>query len=157
MVDRRPAPVGPGGRPGGGWRPGLALVAAVLAVPTVLLMLADRAPGLLRRLSDRLEVVDPRPGQVVRATGIPDAAFAVHVGVWGAAGLVVVLLSWSWRSLVLGLLAALVASGLVEVAQELLTDQRAAQWRDVLANAVGLGLGAALGVAVWAVVRVAGR
>jgi VanZ family protein len=132
-------------------------VAALLAVPTVLLMLSDRAPGLLRRLSDRLEVVDPRPGEVVRATGVPDAAFAVHVAVWGAAGLVVVLLSWSWRSLLAGLTAALVVSGLVEVAQEVLTDQRAAQGRDLLANAVGLALGAAVGLAVWAMVRIAGR
>jgi len=129
------------------------VAAAVLAVPTVLLMLSDRAPGVLRRLSDRLERVDARPGDVVRAAGIPDPAFAVHVGVWGLAGIVVVLLSWSWRSLAAGLVAALTASALVEVAQELLTDQRAAQWRDLLANAIGLSLGAAVGLAVWVVVE----
>ena len=154
MPHRRPPPVGPGGRPGGGWRPWVAGVAAGLAVPTVVLMLSDRAPGLLRRLSDRLERVDARPGDVARAAGLPDAAFAVHIGVWGLAGLVVVLASWSWRSLVVGLVVALVASGAVELAQEAFTEQRAAQWRDMLANAIGLGLGAAVGVAVWAVARV---
>ncbi|HEV2760865.1 MAG TPA: hypothetical protein VGV86_14995 [Acidimicrobiales bacterium] len=144
---RRLSPLGPGGRPFRGWRvvPMLLSVAA-LAVNAAIL-LSDRAPGLLRRLSARIDAGVSRaagatgvdvPGTRVRAAR---SDFDVHVLIWGVAALLVGLAMWSWFSLAVGNGTLFGSSVVVELAQRSYSNSRTVQFDDVVANAVGVVAG----------------
>ncbi|HET7718400.1 MAG TPA: hypothetical protein VFK43_00445, partial [Acidimicrobiales bacterium] len=126
----RPPPLGPGGRPFRGWRVvPLLLSLGVFAVNAVIL-LSDRAPGLFRRLSSRIDAgvnraagaagVDVPAGSV----RVPQSDFDVHVVIWAVAALLVGLAMWSWASLVVGSAAVLVASVALELAQQAYSRSR---------------------------------
>lgn len=144
---RRPVPLGPGGRPLRGLRvvPALLLPAAIAVNGVV--MLSDRAPGLLRRLSSRIDAGVARAAaagapQAVSDARVPQSDFPVHVLVWAAAALLVGLAAWSWLSLLLGAAGVFTVSVAVEVAQGLLSATRTVQSADVAANALGVAAGA---------------
>lgn len=151
--DSRWSPLGPGGRPAGGLRPIVTILALVAAVPGVFVMFSDRAPGWLERLTNLIQRLDSRPGDAVRATGVDDPDVAVHLAIWAAAGFLIVLMAWSWRSLAVGVGAAFLAGVAVEAAQQRYTATRAAEWNDILGNTIGLGAGTTVGLLVWAAMR----
>lgn len=152
----RQSPLGPGGRPFRGWRivPVLLGVAAFAANAVVLL--SDRAPGLLRRVSRRIDAGVDRAADATgidvpgRSVGVPRSDFDVHVAIWAVAALLVGLAMWSWLSLLIA--NGLVFSGSValELAQATYTRSRNVELGDPAANAVGVVVGT-LAVAAFAV------
>jgi len=127
----------------------VALAAAVAIASNTVILLSDRAPGLLRRLSDRLEIETLRTAAVQVAPGeVPRSDFVVHVALWAVATALVGLAmgaTWS-RAVAAG--GVLLYSAVVEVAQGALTYTRTPQAADMVANAVGVGVGLAVAVAV---------
>lgn len=51
-----------------------------------------------------------------------------------------------YKVILLGILAPIVFSGCMELAQEYLTDCRSGDWVDLAANAIGVAIGAAVGL-----------
>ncbi len=155
-------PLGPGGRPFGGWRVVPMLLALAAFAVNAVVLLSDRAPGLLRRLSRRIDAGVDRAAEVTRLDGparnvrLPQSDFDVHVAIWAVAALLVGLAMWSWSSLLVGNGLVFAASVVLELAQAGYTRSRAVQLADVAANAVGVLAGtvavAAFAV-VWRVVR----
>ena len=143
----RPPPLGPGGRPFRGWRVvPLLLSLGALAVNAVIL-LSDRAPGVFRRLSSRIDAGVHRaagaagvdvPGGSVR---VPQSDFDVHVAIWAVAALLVGLAMWSWASLVMGSATVLVAGVALELAQDAYSQSRTVQFEDMLGNTLGVMIG----------------
>ena len=146
---QRPSPLGPGGRPFARWRPLAALFAAVALSGSAALLLSDRAPGLLRRLSARIDTGSSRAAQVAAAAR-PQSDFEIHVFAWGAVAVFVGLAMWSSRSLLVSAIGVLLLSLAVERAQDVLTQTRALEVADVVANLVGVsaGLGLVSGLAI---------
>ena len=144
---RRLSPLGPGGRPFRGWRVvPLLLSLGALAINAAIL-LSDRAPGLFRRLSARIDAGVSRaagatgvdvPGGRVR---VPRSDFDVHVLLWGVAALLVGLAMWSWFSLAVGNATLFGSSVMVELAQRSHSNSRTVQFDDVVANSVGIVAG----------------
>lgn len=140
---------------------GLCGVAVLLF--NVALMMSDRAPGITRRLfggfaerlADRLDA-----SGTVDAADLPGNDAIVHIGVWAAATLLVVLTVWRWTALLPVAVAVFGASVVVEIGQGRYSSSRAVEVSDVLANAVGVAIGtggAVACMAVWsAISRVAG-
>ena len=154
----RPPPLGPGGRPFRGWRAvPLVLSLGAFAINAVIL-LSDRAPGVFRRLSSRIDAGVHRaagaagvdvPGGSVRVTR---SDFDVHVAIWAVAALLVGLAMWSWASLVMASAAVLVTSVGLELAQQAYTRSRSVQFEDILGNTLGVVAGTSAVVAftiVW--------
>jgi hypothetical protein len=144
----RPPPLGPGGRPFRGWRIAPLLLSVVSFAVNVVLLLSDRAPGLLSRLSSRIDAGAHRaagaagvdvPGGSVR---VPQSDFDVHVAIWAVAALLVGLAMWSWASLVIGSAAVLVASAGIELSQQIFSRTRTLQLQDLLGNVLGITTGA---------------
>jgi hypothetical protein len=143
-------PLGPGGRPFRGWRflP-LLLSFGALGLNAVIL-LSDRAPGLFRRLSVRIDAgvkqaagaagVDV-PGSSV---GVPRSDFDVHVLIWAVAALLVGLAAWSWVSLFMASATVYASSVVLELAQDAYSRSRTVQFSDLVGNAVGVLIGTAL-------------
>lgn len=160
----RPTPLGPGGRPLRGLRIPAALLCLANLAANGVIMLSDRAPGLLRRLSTTVDAGVARGATAAgaaRATvdaRIPQSDFPVHLAVWATAALIVGLAAWSWPSLVLGAVGIFAISAGTEAAQGLYSSTRSVQLADLGANAVGVAVGAgaaALFAASWRLGRVA--
>jgi hypothetical protein len=153
-------------------RPPVALRAlvAVVAVAALgfnaALMLSDRAPGVLRRLfgdavqrlSARIDASE-RLANLAATTGtqVPQSDTVVHVAVWAVAALLVGLTVWSWIGLLLGAAVVVGLSALVEIGQGVLTDTRAVEASDMVANALGVAAGTVLAGAcylVWSLLAV---
>ena len=141
---------GPGGRPTGGLRPylaGLLVVGGLLAVP---IMLSDAAPGFFDRVTDTIEErwLPDVWWDTVKPAVVPDADVAMHLVFFGGLALVVGLLSWSWRTFVLGQAAVAALGFALELLQPVFTSSRNIQLHDVVANLLGqaVGLLAALGL-----------
>lgn len=149
---RSGSPLGPGGPRGGRGRTIAGGLGALWIGAATLVMLADRAPGLLRRLSVRVDVGGSRAAQAAAEAPLPESDFEIHLLVWFAAALLVGLATWSWPSLALAGLSLFAFSVAVEGAQHVLTATRSAQLADVLANAAGvaggMGLAGAFAVAL---------
>lgn len=143
----RAPPLGPGGRPFRGWRAVPVLLSLAAFAGNAVILLSDRAPGLLSRLSSRIDAgvhhaagaagVDV-PGRSVR---VPQSDFGVHVFIWAVAALLVGLAMWSWASLVMGSAGVLVASVALELAQPVYTRSRTVQLGDLLGNVLGVAAG----------------
>jgi len=131
------------------------------------ILLSDRAPGLFRRLSARIDAGVSRaagaagvdmPGSDV---GVPRSDFDVHVVIWAVAALLVGLAAWSWLTLLLAGGAVFASSVALELAQRRYTNSRTVQLEDLVANAVGVTCGtvavAGFALAWWAVSRGSGR
>jgi len=130
---------------------------AAVAVNAVIL-LSDRAPGLFRRLSTRIDAgvsraagaagVDVPDGRV----RVPRSDFDVHVLIWAVAALLVGLAAWSWLSLAIASTTVFLSSVGLELAQRTYSSSRAVQFVDVVANGVGVLAGTCVVVAfavVW--------
>ena len=138
------SPLGPGGRPFRGWRVLPLLLSVGAGAANAVVLLSDRAPGLLRRISRR---IDAGVDQAANATGIdvpgrdgrgPPSDFDVHVAIWAVAALLVGLAMWSWLSLLLGSSLVLGASVALELAQAGYSRTRAVEMSDMAGNAVGV-------------------
>ena len=143
----RPPPLGPGGRPFRGWRVVPLLLSLGALAANAVILLSDRAPGVFRRLSARIDAGVHRaagaagvdvPGGGVR---VPQSDFDVHVAIWAVAALLVGLAMWSWASLVVGSAAVLVASAGLELAQDAYSRSRTVQFEDLLGNILGVVTG----------------
>ena len=154
---RRLSPLGPGGRPFRGWRIVPLLLSLGALAANAVILLSDRAPGLFRRLSARIDAGVSRaagatgvevPGGGVR---VPRSDFDVHVLIWAVAALLIGLATWSWASLLLGSATVFALSVMLELAQRTHSNSRTVQFEDVVANAVGVMAGTCL-VAVFALV-----
>lgn len=145
----RDAPLGPVGRPWSGAR----LLAAALALATLgvagLVMLSDRAPGALQRVSNRLDASDRVSARAI-GQATPPSDTMVHIVAWGAVMVLLGLAAWSWRSLTIAAVGVLAVSTLAEVAQEPLTSTRNTELSDLAANVVGITAGL-LAVAAWSI------
>jgi hypothetical protein len=145
----RSPPLGPGGAPFAGWRWVFTVLAGMALVANTLLMLSDRAPGLLSRASDRLERSERIPTRALSESPLPDTSEVVHVTAWAVAMVLVGLSMWSWRSLLVAAAMVFGFSAVLEPAQEHLTQMRSMQADDIVANAVGVGLGVVVVSVVW--------
>jgi len=145
----RISPLGPGGRPLARWRPAAALLCAGALVGTAVLLLSDRAPGLLRRLSVRIDGGSSGAAQVASRTR-PQSDFEIHVVVWAMVAVLLGLTMWSNRSVLVSAVVVFAASLAMEVAQQEVTLSRNLQVPDVVANAFGTlaGMGVVYGLAV---------
>ena len=150
------SPLGPGGRPFQGWRVVPLLLGLAAGAANAVVLLSDRAPGLLRRISRRIDTGVDRaagatgidvPGRNVRVP--PTSDFDVHVAIWAVAALLVGLAMWSWLSLLLANGVLFSASVALELAQAGYTRSRNVELTDVAANAVGVLTGT-LAVAAFA-------
>jgi len=135
---------------------GLIGVAALLF--NVALMISDRAPGVTRRLfggfaqrlADRLDATS-----TIAADDLPGNDAIVHIGVWAVATTLVALMFWRWSTLVPVAIAVFATSVAVEFGQGRYSSSRAVEFSDLLANAVGVGVGvtaAALCMLGWSAV-----
>lgn len=121
---------------------GLIGVAALLF--NVVLMISDRAPGITRRLfggfaqrlTDRLDTTS-----AIDTADIPGNDAIVHIGVWALATALVALTVWRWVALIPVGAVVFAASVAVEVGQGRYSSTRAVEFSDILANAVGVGVG----------------
>ena len=123
--------------------------AVVLAGNTVVL-LSDRAPGLLRRLSARLDVstLTMASAQTTPGGRLPESDFTVHVALWAlATGLVGLAMGPAW-SKVMAAGTVLAYSAVLEVAQGVYTYSRSPQRADMVGNIVGVAAGLAAALAV---------
>jgi len=121
------------------------------------ILLSDRAPGLFRRLSARIDAgvsraagaagVDVPGGRV----GVSRSDFDVHVLIWAVAALLVGLAAWSWLSLAFASATVFLGSVALELAQRTYSSSRTVQFLDVVANGVGV-LAGTCGVAAFALV-----
>ena len=152
----QPTPLGPGGRPFRGWRVLPLLLALGAVAVNAVVLLSDRAPGLFRRVSARIDAGVSRaagatgvdvPGGNVR---VPRSDFDIHVILWAVAALLVGLAAWSWLSLLVVNATVFGSSVALELAQRTYSNSRTVQFEDVVANAVGVVAGTCL-VAAFAV------
>jgi hypothetical protein len=154
-------PLGPGGRPFRGWRVVPLLLSLGSFGANAVILLSDRAPGFLSRVSAR---IDAGVSRAAGATGldvpgrdltVPQSDFDVHLVIWGLAALLIGLAAWSWASLFLANGLVFVASVAFELSQPFLTSSRTVQVEDVMGNVVGVMVGtaavAAFSLAWWAV------
>ena len=153
-------PLGPGGRPFRGLRVIPLLLSLGAVAVNAVILLSDRAPGLFRRLSARIDAGVSRaagatgvdvPGRDVR---VPRSDFDVHVLIWAVAALLVGLAAWSWLSLFVASATVFGSSVAIELAQRTYSNSRTVQFEDVVANAVGV-LAGTCAVAAFALVWMA--
>jgi hypothetical protein len=154
-------PLGPGGRPFRRWRAVPLLLGIGALGINALILLSDRAPGLFRRLSLRIDAGVQRaagaagvdvPGSTLRT---PRSDFDVHVLIWGVAALLVGLAAWSWLSLFMASSTLFASSVVLELAQGAYSRSRSVQFSDIVGNAVGVAVGTGL-VAVFSLVWMVG-
>lgn len=127
---------------------------------TGLLMLSDRAPGLLQRLSDRIDAPGSRVGRVTSLVPLSQSDTDVHIVAWGALMVAAGVVVWSWRALPLTAAVVFGLSVSVEIGQELFTDIRSFEVSDIVANAIGVALGVGVMVVlhlVWTALRPGAR
>lgn len=129
----------------------VALVGLVVLAATAVLMLADRAPGLLRRLSDRIDASATEVGRLSELVPVSRSDTDVHIAAWCILTLLFAFAIWAWWGVPLVGVAAFGLGVVTEVAQRLLTDNRDFQRSDIAANAVGVLLGLGVFVCVRAV------
>jgi len=125
------------------------VLTVVALVPSAVLLLSDRAPGLLRRLSTRIDTGSSRAVRVASQT-LPQSDFEIHVFVWAVVTVLLGLAMWSNRSVLISAVAVFVGSVLAEWAQQVVTTTRDLEVPDLVANGFGAlaGLGAVCGLAI---------
>ena len=140
-------PLGPGGRPFRGLRVLPLLLGVGALAANVLILLSDRAPGLLRRVARRIDVEVDRaagaagvdvPGSGV---GVPQSDFDVHLVMWCIAAVLVGLATWSWLSLFMASSTVLASSVVLEMAQGAYSRTRSVQFSDIVGNTLGVMIG----------------
>lgn len=124
----------------------IGLIAVAALVFNVALMISDRAPAITRRafggfaqrLADRLDRTS-----AIEARDLPGNDAIVHIGVWSVAAFLVMLTVWRWSALIPVAIAVFGASVAVEFGQGRYSSSRAVEFSDIMANAVGVGVGIA--------------
>jgi hypothetical protein len=114
------------------------------------LMLADRAPGLMRdiggdfvrRLFARIDT-GGRRSELLNDPRLPESDAIVHIAVWAIAVVLVGWALWSWAGLFVGACAVAAASLVLEVGQGRWSDSRAVEASDAVANLAGVAAGTA--------------
>ena len=143
-------PLGPGGRPFRGLRVLALLLSLGGLAANALILLSDRAPGLLRRVARRIDVEVGRaagaagvdvPGSGV---GVPQSDFDVHLVMWCVATVLVGLATWSWLSLFMASSTVLACSVVLEMAQGAYSRTRSVQFSDIVGNTLGVMIGTAV-------------
>ncbi len=136
------SPLGPGGRPFARWRPVVALLAVGTLLTAALVLLSDRAPGLLSWFSDRIDAGSSTAAQVASRVQ-PRTAFQTHLLLWAVVTALAGLAMWSNPSVLGAATAVLILSLASERAQDVLTQTRDLQISDAVANVFGVlaGLG----------------
>jgi hypothetical protein len=129
-----------------GARPWLAGLAALGLVAMVPLMFADRAPGVLDRISDGIENTFPDYYWDTLKPHAPEADVAMHLMLFATAAVLVGLVCWSWPTFVAGQVAILAGGMAIEVLQPMFTSSRDIETHDMAANLLGqaMGIGFAL-------------
>lgn len=158
IVERRRT--SPRRRPPSIARAGIGLLGLAAMAFAAALMLSDRAPGVIRyvlgddtrRLWDRIDA----SGRASFATEgeLPPPDFLAHVVVWAVVTALAGLAVWTWRGLAVTAGGVLAGSIAVEFAQGWLSSTRSVEFDDVVANSVGVALGACsagLVFAAWSV------
>ncbi len=127
----------------------MALFALGTALVSALVLMSDRAPGLLERVSRRIDAGSSRAAQVAAQTR-PQSDFEIHIVLWAVVTVVVGLTMWSNRSVLASAIVVLMASVVAERAQEALTLSREMQLSDLVGNTIGVcaGLGLVTGLAI---------
>lgn len=139
----------------------VALIALGACVFAAALMISDRAPALLvdvfgdtaRQLWDRIDV--GQRARLATDASLPEKDFVVHVAVWGVVTCLVALAIWTWTGLVATVFAVFGLSVVIELAQGRLSSTRSVDPVDVVANGIGVALGAtaaAVAFAGWSLV-----
>ena len=134
------------------WRAVPAAMAVVTIAAITAVMLSDRAPLVLRRLSNRIDAGTSRAAEVASQAS-PQSDFDIHVLSWALAALFVGLAAWSWRSLVLGNGLLFLYTVAVELAQGVLATTRNVEVSDIVANGAGVAAGLGLATALSLVLR----
>lgn len=119
------------------------------------LMLADRAPrlirrvlgGFARRLSDRIDAGGRSPVSLDARPGEGD--WIVHLGLWSIAVVFVALMLWTSRGLWLAALGVFALSVVIEIGQGVWSTTRTVEFSDVVFNALGVAIGAAVAHGVF--------
>lgn len=138
----------PRDRPPASGRVFVGLLAFAAMLVTAALLLSDRAPGLLtsmfgdraRRLWERIDG-DEQLGSAA-GTELTSTDFVAHLAIWAVVTVLVGIALWTWRGLVVGVVALTAASLLLEAAQGKYASTRTVQAIDAVANLVGIALGA---------------
>ena len=127
----------------------MGLLGAAVLLGSATLLLSDRAPGLLGRVSRRIDAGSSRVARLASETR-PQSDFEIHVLIWALVTVLVGLAMWSNRSLLASAVAVLAASVVAERAQEALSTTREMQLSDLVANGMGVlaGLGAVTCLAI---------
>ena len=121
----------------------LAAVAGVAALLfNAMLMLSDRAPGVLHRFGGGVvrrlfERIDAGERAVDVLTDPRSSDTAVHFAVWALAVILVGWAVWTWIGLLIGAVAVFGASVVVEGLQSRLSTSRSVEAADVRANLAG--------------------
>lgn len=125
------------------------MVTVLALIGSAVLLLSDRAPGLLRRLSTRIDSGSSRAAQVA-SQARPQSDFEIHVFVWAVVAVLLGLTMWSNRSVLVSAVIVFVGSVLGEAMQQVVTSTRNLQVADVVANGFGAlaGLGLVCGLAI---------
>ncbi len=127
----------------------MALVAVGVALAGGLVLMSDRAPGLLERVSRRIDAGSSRAAQLAAQTR-PQSDFEIHIALWATITILVGLTMWSNWSVLVSAVGVFLTSVVAERAQEALTTAREMQLGDIAGNLIGVlaGLGVVFGVAV---------
>jgi len=105
-------------------------------------LLSDRAPGLLAWFSDRIDTGSSRAARVASQVQ-PRTAFQMHLLLWAVITVLAGLAMWSSPSVLGAAVTVLVLSLASERAQDVITQTRHMQVSDAVANVFGVlaGLG----------------
>ena len=127
----------------------MALVAVGNALVVGVVLMSDRAPGLLDRISRRIDTGSSRAAQLA-SQARPQSDFEIHIVLWAVVTVLVGLTMWSNGSVLASAILVLTASVVIERAQEAFTLYREMQVGDLVANTIGVltGLGLVTGLAI---------
>lgn len=117
-------------------------------------MISDRAPAVLvdlfgdtvRQLWDRVDA--SQRARFATEAPLPEKDFVIHVAVWASVTGLVALAIWTWRGLVAAVFGVFGLSVVIELAQGRLSSTRSVESVDVVANGVGVVVGATTAVVV---------
>ncbi len=153
-------------RPSPSVRSAIGTLGVALGALTVVLLLSDRAPSVLRGtfgataadLAQRFNV--EARAMLFLDDGLPEADTLFHIGLWAGVTVLAALTVWTWRGAAVSAVAVFAASVLLEYAQGQYSSTRVVELRDVHANGLGVIVGfvtAAACFATWTALSRFGR
>ena len=126
----------------------IALLALAACAFAAVLMISDRAPGVLvdvfgdtvRQLWDRVDA--SQRARFATDAALPEKDFVIHVAVWASITGLVALAIWTWAGLVAAVFGVFGLSVVIELGQGRFSSTRSVESIDIVANAVGVAAGA---------------